>query len=538
MSISLRVAATDLNPVGASTFCAIARPVGLEDGDLMLVGLSLPGGVGTTVTAPAGWERVLRTDSTTTVSCAVYWKRAQSEPPTWVWVLSGSVQVTGAFVAYSGVDGFTPIDNAQGTSDAAGGSHGIAGISTSRNGEMLVTFLAAATAATYTAPTDYAERATKTQADSTISAMDRTIATAGQVAATGAAVSMVTEGASVTLALYPSRGTKTIGDVRQVLMDLFPPGAGNLYDFDPGGDAYNLIAAIADGLKLYGYDLADILRTEIDPATAVNNLARWEAVLGLGQSWITRFGTVPQRQAQIVARLRESGSFSRENIKAILGPILGYADPSQLEIVECDRAQLTIAHEYDVPSAAIPGPGSYLQNITVRDQAEVSAAGAQVTMVITHATPADLEVVLQTPNAVAETLSAPFGTAALVGATRVLYFRTLAGEDCGGTWQLAVNNSGGNAGTVDAGGVLFVEGIGYDGGNEGLGRAIFQWAVLVDPTLAGVTHPADYPTARQVLERIKPAHTQVWLVLKNDAGGDAGIWGNPTNSTWDGCLWE
>jgi hypothetical protein len=62
--------------VNTATSINATRPAGTLADDVMVAAIAVRGGTGTTITPPLGWTLVRRTDSTTTISQAIYWKLA------------------------------------------------------------------------------------------------------------------------------------------------------------------------------------------------------------------------------------------------------------------------------------------------------------------------------------------------------------------------------------------------------------------------------------------------------------------------------
>mgnify|MGYP007122146926 CR=1 FL=1 len=81
---------------------------------------------------------------------------------------------------------------------------------------------------------------------------------------------------------------------------------------------------------------------------------------------------------------------------------------------------------------------------------------------------------------------------------------------------------------------VFVEGIGINAtsGAEGLGSAIFEWALRVDP--ARITPGTfDLPAVRSLIARLNPSHCRAFVVLKNQNGGNGAVFDDP-NTPFDG----
>jgi len=167
-------------------------------------------------------------------------------------------------------------------------------------------------------------------------------------------------------------------EVRELPLSLWPPG--RLYDwYTPTSKVSRYLDALAETLKTFAYDVVDRLRREVYPAAAVEKLPDWEESLGLADSYTSRYGTVAQRQAAVLGKLREFGAFTLPNVRATLAPLLGYADLSQLALLEASRTAMRDVHTY---TNAEPVQGRYTisSSVYVSDGGTVSSAGAQVTV--------------------------------------------------------------------------------------------------------------------------------------------------------------
>jgi hypothetical protein len=330
----------------------------------------------------------------------------------------------------------------------------------------------------------------------------------------------------------------TTAQGKAFLLGLLPRGFASWFDFSAGSFGDQVLEAAAEQFALRVATNTDAVEANSNPWTLLaSGLADWESALGL----VPSFGaTTAQRQAAIIARFREFGAASCiPAIQSILAPLLGYATATQLQIVEMSRSSLTAAHTY-ANASGFSGFGlSVTQTVTVADQGTVSDAGPQVTFAGASF------------NAPTVTLTSPDGHVATwsggAGAGQGLFpavsaftlcAPSLAGVQVGGTWTLQVADAVFGSATSWS---LFVEGVGpaTTGASpppEGLGASIFEWSVLVDPTLAGVTAPADFARARAAIQRIEPAHTTGYLVQKMSGGSSVAIY-DDANALENGCLY-
>ncbi len=295
-------------------------------------------------------------------------------------------------------------------------------------------------------------------------------------------------------------GTVKTADVVDLLLQLFPQGFSKWTSVRfTSSNVYKLIAGVADSLKTYGFDLIDTFRQEMNPATSIQKLSDFETALGLTTTFAAVSGTNAQRQNGVIAKFRESGAFTVFNTRSILGAILGYADPSQVSVMETSRASLKTAHTYAGAAISIPASNSASGIVALGDGGTVSAAGVQLVVTVTHATAANLSFKLQSPSGGSVTWPAGTITGNVSGLAVYLYAKSFAGTGTQGTWTLTITNAG--AGTGSATWTEFVEGIGP---GMATGGAIFDWGVYADPTK---TNSPDIASARQAIARIKHGHT-------------------------------
>jgi len=292
----------------------------------------------------------------------------------------------------------------------------------------------------------------------------------------------------------------SIKDVRGILLQLFPPG--QLYDwYTPASKVSRFLDGLAEALKTLGYDLVDRLRRELNPATAIDKLADWETALGIAWSYTARNGTVVQRQAAVVGKLREFGAFTLANARAILAPLLGYVDSGKLLIVETDRVKMRAAHSYS--DGASHAPATFIvARAYVFDGGIVSRAGAQLDLELQGSSAAPFVIYLASPSNRVKT----WASASLPRSTKYrLFAPEFAGDVCGGTWTvILIATAFGAAAPGIARWSLFVEGA----GRNGLSGDLCSFGVYLDPQLAGKNGtPADPEAVRAAIARIEHAHS-------------------------------
>src|SRR6266849_1492498 len=107
--ISLRAATASNNGAGGATL-TLDAPVGTSSGDVLVAHLIVQT-AGNKITAPTGWNIVLRQDTSSAISTVTYVKVAgASEPASYTWSFSTAGQASGGIASYIGVDNTTTVD--------------------------------------------------------------------------------------------------------------------------------------------------------------------------------------------------------------------------------------------------------------------------------------------------------------------------------------------------------------------------------------------------------------------------------------------
>jgi hypothetical protein len=155
-SITFRAASSAGN--SNATTLTISRPAGVVQNDFLIAQITVRGGIGTTITAPAGWTLLRRENNGATLGQAIYHKVATaSEPASYTWMFNGNRTASGGIIAYSGVDTANPID-ASGGQTGSGSMVTAPSIITTTSDTMLVGFFGIAHSATFTPPMGMTER--------------------------------------------------------------------------------------------------------------------------------------------------------------------------------------------------------------------------------------------------------------------------------------------------------------------------------------------------------------------------------------------
>lgn len=302
----------------------------------------------------------------------------------------------------------------------------------------------------------------------------------------------------------------TQDEARKYLLGLLPPGIEKLYDLDPGGDFYYIFDAAAYLLRVFGFDLLDRLRTEHFPGQVVDKLPDWERFLGIARFFIARFGSTAQRQAAVVSKIRERGAFIDSLVQSVLGPLLGYEDPSQLEVLSTNRSDLRLAHTYSTEDLLTVADGDTGEQVLdVIDGGKVSAAGVRVLVEFGDAGPFTFSLTLTAPD---DITSKTWEIADQDGDQMIgLFGKEFAAAEIRGNWTLSVANDSGVSLPVILS--VFVEGIAR---NQNTGGASAHWGVYADPTLLAAIGYSDFEAVMAAIARIKHSDSVGRLILSKE----------------------
>ena len=283
--------------------------------------------------------------------------------------------------------------------------------------------------------------------------------------------------------------------------------------WDKDGDLYKFFSIIADMLRTYCFDFVDTLKAEIFPATTSQKIADFEDALALTTTPTAVYGTLAQRRAQVVGKLRESGAFTVTNTQSIVSPLLGYTNAANLVVIETDRSALRLLHSYPFGASDVTLPASTTTRVSFDvafDGGAVSGAGAHLIMVFDDSDLTPYSFTLTSPDGTEQTWNRGWDVAPLV-----LRSKAFAGTQIQGIWTLDITNGTGTPNKIYASGTsLFVEGIAP---NQSTGGAIFDWGVYADPAHLGENGTAqDFRGARQSIQRIKHAFTVGNLIQSID----------------------
>ncbi|MEM9378916.1 MAG: Ig-like domain-containing protein [Planctomycetota bacterium] len=137
----------------------VPTPAGTAAGDLLLAAIAVrPSSA--TVTPPAGWTLIRRTDTTTAVlsSLLTYRRVAEAgEPAMHRWSFSASTGSAAAIVAFRGVESTSPVDVEGGQETPSALAHAAPSVTTTTSRAMLVTAHGYASSGTWTPPAGMTE---------------------------------------------------------------------------------------------------------------------------------------------------------------------------------------------------------------------------------------------------------------------------------------------------------------------------------------------------------------------------------------------
>jgi len=161
-AIAFGSAASNANSSSGSSTLQLTKPSNVANNDVLIAGITVNGGSSRTITAPAGWNLIRRTDNGTSLSVATYYHvvtNASSEGGSYTWSLSSGTRASGGIIRYTGVDTSNPIDV---TSGNIGGNTSTSvtasSVTPTAANEMVVGFFGINNSRTFTAPSGMTER--------------------------------------------------------------------------------------------------------------------------------------------------------------------------------------------------------------------------------------------------------------------------------------------------------------------------------------------------------------------------------------------
>ena len=204
--IALRATAAGNNGAGDLTL-TLPVPVGTGSGDVMVAHVIVRT-AGNTITPPAGWNLVLRQDSSSSISTATYVKVAgSSEPSSYTWSFVAAREASGGIASYLGVDITTPVDASHAQYNNSTSNVDNSGVTTTTANDMLVYIVGIVVATTVNVPSGFTEQWRTTSSSSTTSEMSQEIfSSSGATGTIHGTNSGSTSNVTILIALKPSGG--------------------------------------------------------------------------------------------------------------------------------------------------------------------------------------------------------------------------------------------------------------------------------------------------------------------------------------------
>lgn len=361
-------------------------------------------------------------------------------------------------------------------------------------------------------------------------------------AATADAQTIITAPTTFTLSLpqpgEPPDPSVTSAESVQLMRSALPPNTDHDFD-DTSSPDYQLLSWMGESFKRFGHDVVDLLVRELDPRKAVLKLADMRAVFGITQDP----PSLPEQRALVLARYREyGGPTSLFGVAAAVGVVLGYDDPSQLEIMQISAAQLETALIYQ-PRANLPIPEDTdfgATNLIIRtpfvmDGGAIWDAGVKVKASLDAVAGKQVHIRLVGPDGTTKSWS-PITRWQEVTA-HVLYGKEFSGKAVHGNWTLYAWREVGSPAVTLEDLFLYIAGaprayVGLDTPlplgppqpaavpnvvrNAGLGRHKFWWGVYADPSKLSAKTAADFGAARQALGRLRHGYQKADLILSKE----------------------
>jgi outer membrane biosynthesis protein TonB len=207
--ISLRAATANTNGSGGATL-TLTVPTGTSSGDVMVAHVIVQT-AGNVITAPAGWNLVLRQDSSSSISTALYVKVAgATEPTSYSWTFGTAGQASGGIASYIGVNTSSPIDASHAQYNASSSNVNNSGVTTTTTNDMLVYAVGIVVPATVNVPSGFTEKWWTGSNSATTSEMSQELFTS--VGATGTihgTLNTANSNITLLLALKPAGTTPT-----------------------------------------------------------------------------------------------------------------------------------------------------------------------------------------------------------------------------------------------------------------------------------------------------------------------------------------
>ncbi len=314
-----------------------------------------------------------------------------------------------------------------------------------------------------------------------------------------------------------------------------PPGAVRWMGLDGTATTVGKMwSAIAQAVKLYGYDVIETLRRELKARQMVERIPDWERILRIPTDTTRSYD---QRRAEIISRRREFGASS---LPDVLGALHALCGPTAVTMLEHTRAAVRSVNTHSFGPITATAGNTGFATLTIGDNAGASLAGVQLKLNISTGDAGQFLVMLTAPDAQELAIPSTIGSRTVPaptpnGADRIFFWPEFAGGQVDGTWTITVDNTGGGVTDVQVDTAdLFVGGIGRaTSGAPGLEGIIFEWSAVIDEAAVGDGY--DRAVAIRLASRWNPAHCDGGVALyQSDAGLTA--LGDDSNCIGDLCI--
>ena len=288
----------------------------------------------------------------------------------------------------------------------------------------------------------------------------------------------------------------------------------------------------ADGVRFSGH-----LGAGDGPSAANLKLDDWRDLYEIISNPVKRSDLA----ALVIARLREIGQASSLfGVAASVGTVLGYQNPTQLELLEYSASVARSALSYIFPiltPVAIPLAANFAGGVSFvmpypYDAGPVWSSGAWMSIVFSVDVGSFINVRLTAPDGYQKTWTPITQTHDVSFA--VLFAAEMSGHPVRGNWTVEIYRTGGPAVDLSAM-TLYAPGCPRSEGMSpavppaigppwpvvvpnaetrcGLGRARMWWGVYVDPALVGLKTTADFREAQAAISRLRHAYQGADLIL-------------------------
>lgn len=298
-------------------------------------------------------------------------------------------------------------------------------------------------------------------------------------------------------------------ELKNTLLSSLPPGV----SAQLAPDVVAHFGAVAATMQ-HGLDAVDLLAVNASPLTSGSERLRdWERYLGIADTRTALWGTLDARRAAVISRLREYGTPTSAMIRAVLAPLLGYADSSTLTLLEPSRTSIRSTNEYlgslGNATMSMVSPGVWI--FWVADGGRCAGVPVLDVTITTSSDNADTAIGLQAPSGQLYVVYSKIRGTATSQTYRVYFPAAVAESSVMGRWRAFVYLSGANTGTFDAA-RLFVEGVARDGGKAG---GVYEWAAVYEPLKSSGS--PDFPAALAAAGRLGLATRRGGIVHIADA---------------------